>query len=179
MLANKFYMRKRIMDGVSVKAYELADTSGVVYRYTKEETEQLALRGVINGVKAQRCNGVITMKGKDGFKIKDIETINIRQKEEVDMRSTLVRKIKIDNNREIVGYVLQNYDSSLDVRTSSSLIELATMDKIKNIRINKSGDKMIVRGVNCNLNDIPTIKLSQERFMSLVQKTLQTDKIRS
>ena len=36
MLANKFYMRKRIMDGVSVKAYELVDAAGMTYRYTKE-----------------------------------------------------------------------------------------------------------------------------------------------
>lgn len=178
MLANRFFMRKRIMDGVSVKAYELVDTNGALYRYTKEETEQLALKGLINGVKAQRCNGVVTMKGKDGFKIKDLETINLRQKEEVDMRSTLVRKIKIENNREIVGYVLQNYDSSIDVRTFKGLLDLAIKGKVKNIRINKSGQKMIVRGINCNLNDIPTIKLSQERFMGLVQKTLQSDEVR-
>lgn len=167
------------MDGVSVKAYELVDTNGVLYRYTKEETEQLALKGLINGVKAQRCNGVVTMKGKDGFKIKDLETINIRQKEEVDMRSTLVRKIKIENNREIVGYVLQNYDSSIDVRPLKDFIALAAMDKVKNIRINKSGSKMIVRGVNCNLNDIPTIKLSQDGFKSLVLKTMQADGIKA
>lgn len=175
MLANKFYMRKRIMDGVSVKAYELVDAAGMTYRYTKEETEELALKGLIHGVKAQRCNGVVTIKGKDGFKIKDLETINIRQKEEVDMRPTLVRKIKIENNREIVGYVLQNYDSSMDVRTLEGLVKLAANDKIKNIRINKSGNKMIVRGVNCNLNDIPTIKMKLTRFTELVNKTLLAD----
>ena len=175
MLANKFYRRKRIMDGVSVKAYELVDAAGMTYRYTKEETEELALKGLIHGVKAQRCNGVVTIKGKDGFKIKDLETINIRQKEEVDMRPTLVRKIKIENNREIVGYVLQNYDSSMDVRTLEGLVKLAANDKIKNIRINKSGNKMIVRGVNCNLNDIPTIKMKLARFTELVNKTLLAD----
>lgn len=164
MLATRYRVSTRIMDGVQVLAYDVIDGNGGVHRFTKNEFDRLALNGQIENVHAQTSNGKIYIKGTNGLKLKSLKALNVSKQSNVDMRCSIRAKIKFPANRNIMGFIVECYDNSREVITTNQAKMMAENGKLKNARINKVKGERILRGVDCNLTEIPTITLSPEEF---------------
>lgn len=165
MLATKYRVRNRVMSGVQVLGYDVADNcSNRLYRLNKEDFNRLALNNQIIDVHAQTSNGKVYCKGINGLRLKDLNTVNITRSSEVDLRFSIRSKIKFPNNRSIVGFLVDCYDKKTRVITTQQAKLMASEGKIKNLRVNKVKDNQILRGIGCNLAEVPTITLTPEEF---------------
>lgn len=158
----------RYTEGVNVLGYIIKDLStGESKLLPRADVEKLALDKKICNITAQVYCGKILIKGID-CKLSSLpnydskgrlidKTENVNRKQE-----GLMVTARIMNGKSTTGYVLAlltNGAKCGEKRLSKDkVIQLAEDGHIMNLRVQKSNGKYVLRGVNCELAKLPSIK---------------------
>lgn len=166
-MSNKFYYQVvgRYMDGKQVTAYHLQSMDGKAGKYTKEQVAFLIGNGQITNCTAQIYKDKLLLRGK-GISLDDLpvqyedgDTRNVdkikRGATVTDVMEQLLIVSSIKLGRNTVGYVLQNNGGGTKKIKREQVIELASQGKIKNARVQNYQGKVLLRGVGCNLDELP------------------------
>jgi hypothetical protein len=160
----------RCMDGVHVVGYVLMDLiTGERRIVTTEETHYLVLNKQVDNCKGQLYNGQVYLKGV-GCKLIDLPTydkygrpIEKVQKVKYKPRATAIIIGRILNDRNVIGYIVQAIDSNGNVVKKrlkrEEVIKLAREGKIANARVQMFNGEYILRGVGCNLSQLPAVNI--------------------
>lgn len=155
----------RFMKGTEVIGYSLTDNLGNNYNISKEETHKLALEERIINVKAQEWEGKIILKGV-GEKLNELPVIDtekgtVRKPRNRNKRQMIRTRIvaRIFKGKSVVGYLLQDeIGNEFPVRREEAMV-LAKEGRVENARVQKNRGDTIIRGVGCDLAQLPTIKI--------------------
>lgn len=161
----------RYMDGKEVTAYHLQSMeSGKSGRYTREQVCYLVGRGQITNCEGQIYADKLILRGKNGINLDELPV----QQEDGRLRNTeSVGKIRkgatagdimtqvriigsIKSGRNTVGYILQNSGGSTMEVTRDKLLELVQAGRIGNARLQNYNGKILLRGIGCNLDELPS-----------------------
>lgn len=159
----------RYMNGKEVTAYHLQSLStGKNGKYTREQIAYLVGRGQITNCEAQIYQDKLLFRGK-GMNIDDLPV----QKENGELtRTSGLGKVKkgtaagdamtqmiivktIVSGRNTMGYVVQNAGGGVKNYSREDVMRLAQSGKIGNARVQNYKGKWLLRGVGCNLNELP------------------------
>lgn len=160
----------RCLNGVRVNAYVIKHTgTGVVSIVSKKETEYMAEKKQIINCTGQVYGGKILLKGTN-CKLVDLPNY--------DLNGQLITKDKDISNKEIadlkivarivtgkntVGYVIYKLDSNGNVDKRSiereKVLVLAREGKIVNARVQMFNSKPLLRGVKCELAQLPVVRV--------------------
>lgn len=160
----------RYMDGSEVTGYHLQSIeTGKSGRYTRGQVCFLVGRGQITNCTAQIYKDTVLLRG-NGMSLEDLPII----REDGELRNTdslgnirkgtsAVDAINMFNivgalksGRNTVGYVLQNAGCGIKKVKRDQVIKLAQEGKIGNARVQNYNGKLILRGINCNLDELPS-----------------------
>lgn len=175
----------RYMDGKEVTAYHLQSLeSGKAGRYTREQVCYLVGRDQITNCTGQIYGDKVILRGK-GMSLEDLP---IQQENGSLSRTTLVGKVKkgtsaddamtqlrivgtLKSGRNTVGYIVQNAGCATKKLKREQVIELAKQGKIGNARVQNYNGSVLLRGVDCNLDELPI-----ENIDSSIETEVQEDK---
>ena len=160
MLATKYSIIARYMDGVRVIGYMLEDTNGGHVRMSKQAVEKLALNKQIINCTAQRYDNGVVLKGI-GCKISQLKNICLSCKEskKVDKRGEIVKRVI--NGKNTIGYVILTYNGDSKTISRDKTLEFARNGAFKNARAQMSKNEILLRGVNCELAKLPIVRAEE------------------
>lgn len=160
----------RYMSGKEVTGYHLQSIeTGKSGKYTRDQVAFLVGRDQITNCTAQLYQDKVLLRGK-GMSLEDLPV----QYEDGDTRNTeQLGRIKkgtstsqameqflivgtIKSGRNTVGYVLQNAGCGIKKFKRQQVIELAQQGKIGNARVQMYQGKPLLRGIDCNLDELPS-----------------------
>lgn len=170
--SNNYTVVGRCLEGVKVIAYVIKDNvtmnTSIV---SKDATERLVMNKLVENCTGQFYDGKIIIKGVN-CKLTDMPNYNLSGDiivKEVMGKAKKVAKLEIRARvvygKTTVGYIVRSLDSSsntdrrLDRKT---VVELARDGKIANARAQRFNDKMLLRGVNCELSQLPIIRINNQ-----------------
>lgn len=164
---NKYIIKARHMRGVKVLGYYLESTrDGSRRLVNKESAQELALGGFITNCKAQVYNNDVVMKGV-GCKISELPIIDADtgKLRGVETKKKTVEALyeitaRVINGKHVLGYVIQDRGRVPIIKTKKEVVELTRRGLVSNARIQMSNGVPILRGVNCELAKINTIRAS-------------------
>lgn len=155
----------RQVKGTKVIGYILykVDTNETIC-LPRDDVYKLAMNKQVNDVTAQEYNGAITIKGTK-HKLNSLPKYDINGKllsnnnTEDQINVSIIYKIV--NGKNIIGY-------GIEVKSGDNIIKSTTLSKedvivmakqgiISNVRYQRNNGKDILRGVGCNMSDIPSI----------------------
>lgn len=163
----------RYMDGKEVTGYHLQSLeSGKSGRYTREQVAYLVGRGQITNCTGQIYQDKLLLRGVG----MSLDSLPVKQENGDLSRTGNIGKVRkgtsaadamtqlmivgtIRNGRNTVGYVLKNSAGATKKGSRADVIKLASEGRIGNARVQNSGDKVILRGVNCNLDELPVTNI--------------------
>ena len=158
----------RCMDGVKVVGYVAMDnsTKDKIY-FNKEQFQNLVIHKKVLNCTGQVYEDKIVIKGVNcqlarlqrydlnGNKINNINTEDKTNKLEIIG--------KITDSKEVIGYRIM-YISNGQIKHKDlrrqTVLDLAKDKKIKNARVQMSNNRILLRGVNCDLSKLPSIQLA-------------------
>lgn len=153
--------------GVRVKAYVLKNVhNGEVQVIDKDTVYRMAMQKRIVNCSAQEYDGKIVFKGIK-FKLTDLPNYNIDGTLQVRDRKQnkhedLVISSRIVLGKNTIGYILSRRDTSGNIQrakvTREKVIELAREGKITNARVQRLNNKFLLRGVSCELSQLPVVR---------------------
>lgn len=159
MLAMKYNITARYMDGVKVLGYLLETTEGTQAKVTKKKVEELALNKQILNCVAQRYEDGVVLKGVD-CKISKIRNIYLKKENEtVDTRGEIIARVV--SGKSTLGYIIRTFNGDEKTVSRAKTLEIARKGLLRNARAQQSNDKMLLRGVNCELAKLQTIKVEE------------------
>ena len=159
----------RYMDGKEVTAYHLQSIdTGKSGRYTREQIIYLVGRGQVTNCTGQLYQDKVILRG-NGMNLDDLpvqyedgKSRNMdklgRVKKGTDVADAMTQFMIIGiikYGRNTVGYTLQNAGYGIKRFKRDQVIELAEQGKIGNASIQNYRDRKILRGINCNLAELP------------------------
>ncbi len=160
----------RYMDGKEVTAYHLQSIeTGKAGRYSREQVAYLVGREQITNCVGQIYQDKLLLRGK-GMSLEDLP---IQQEGGELKRTDNIGKVRrgtsasdameqflivgtIKSGRNTVGYVIQNAGCGIKRLKRQQVIELAKAGKIGNARVQTYQGKELLRGVRCNLDELPS-----------------------
>ena len=160
----------RYMDGKEVTAYHLQSIeTGKAGRYSREQVAYLVGREQITNCIGQIYQDKLLLRGK-GMSLEDLpvqqeggelkRTDNIGKVRRGTSTSDAMEQFlivgTIKSGRNTVGYVIQNAGCGIKRLKRQQVIELAKAGKIGNARVQTYQGKELLRGVGCNLDELPT-----------------------
>lgn len=164
----------RYMNGKEVTAYHLQSIdTGKSGRYSREQVAYLVGRDQVTNCVGQVYQDKLLLRGK-GMSLEDLPV----QQEDGALKNTeRLGKVKrgtaaanameqflivgtIKSGRNTVGYVIQNAGCGIKKVNRKQVIELAANGKIGNARVQKYQDNILLRGVGCNLDELPSEEIS-------------------
>lgn len=166
----------RYMDGKEVTGYHLQSLdSGKSGRYTREQVAYLVGRGQITNCTGQIYQDKLLLRGVG----MSLDILPVKQENGDLSRTGNIGKVRkgtsaadamtqlmivgtIRNGRNTVGYVLKNSAGATKKGSRADVIKLASEGRIGNARVQNSGDKVILRGVNCNLDELPVTNIKPD-----------------
>lgn len=166
----------RYMDGKEVTGYHLQSLeSGKSGRYTREQVAYLVGRGQITNCTGQIYQDKLLLRGVG----MSLDSLPVKQENGDLSRTGNIGKVRkgtsaadamtqlmivgtIRNGRNTVGYVLKNSAGATKKGSRADVIKLASEGRIGNARVQNSGDKVILRGVNCNLDELPVTNIKPD-----------------
>ena len=170
-MANKieYQIVGRYMDGSEVTGYHLQSIeTGKSGRYSNEQVYYLVGREQVTNCTGQIYQDKVLLRGK-GISLNDLPVINedgnIKNTDNIGKvrRGTsatdainqfmIVKLIK--QGRNTVGYVIQNAGGGTKKVNRQQILELAQQGKIGNARVQNYQGKILLRGVNVNLDELP------------------------
>lgn len=182
----------RYMDGKEVTGYHLQSLeSGKSGRYTREQVAYLVGRGQITNCTGQIYQDKLLLRGVG----MSLDSLPVKQENGDLSRTGNIGKVRkgtsaadamtqlmivgtIRNGRNTVGYVLKNSAGATKKGSRADVIKLASEGRIGNARVQNSGDKVILRGVNCNLDELPVTNIKPDSGASSSEnggRSAQTD----
>ena len=175
----------RYMDGKEVTGYHLQGNNGKSGRYTREQVAYLVGRDQITNCTGQIYQDKLILRGvgvsldslpvqQEGGSLSRTDNIGkVRKGTSAADAMTQVMLVKaIVNGRNVIGYIVQNAGGATQNINRQQTLELAKAGRIGNARYQESNGKPILRGVNTNLNDLPTV--SAEELSGKSQTTKNT-----
>lgn len=159
----------RYMDGKEVTAYHLQslenEKSG---RYTREQVAYLVGRGQVTNCDGQLYQDKVLLRGK-GI---SLEELPVQQENGELTRAGNLGKIRrgtdagdamtqvlivgsIVRGRNVLGYVIQNAGGGQTDISRDKLIEAARQGRVGNARVQMYNGKPILKGVGCDLSQLP------------------------
>lgn len=165
----------RYMDGKEITGYHLQSMeSGKAGKYTKEQVCYLVGRDQVTNCSGQIYQDKVLLRGV-GI---SLDSLPVQQEDGSLSRTENVGKVRrgstgadvmtqfmligcITEGRYTVGYVIQNAGGGQTQISREQLINLAKQGKIGNARVQQYQGKMILKGVNCDLNQLPRCNASQ------------------
>lgn len=168
----------RYMDRTEVVAYHLQCLSnGKSVKLSKEQVAFLVGRGQVTNCQGQIYQDKLLLRGvgvsldslptkqvnREGSAIKNTSSIGkVRNGTSAGdaMSQVMIVQFIVDGKRTI-GAVLQNSGGGTAKVDRNKLIELASAGRIGNARVQKSNDRVILRGVNCDLRNMPTVSAKE------------------
>ena len=159
----------RYMDGKEVTGYHLQSIdNGKSGRYTKEQVCYLVGRGQVTNCTGQLYQDKVLLRG-NGMSLEDLPvqyedggSRNMEQlgrvrkgtsAEQAMTQFLIVGAIK--SGRNTIGYVIQNAGSGIKKVKRQQVVELAQAGRIGNARVQNYNGKLLLRGVGCNLDELP------------------------
>lgn len=155
----------RQTSGTNVIGYIVMENrSGCVMPMRKEIVYKLALNKQISDVVAQNYKGKITMKGVK-YKISELPVYdsngNIIQDSEPQENKKIYIVYKVVNGKNTLAYGIEirvgNRTVNSAVLSRDTIIKLAKQGAIENARYQSSNGKDILRGVRCNIAELPSV----------------------
>lgn len=159
----------RYMSGKEVVAYHLQSIeTGKSGRYTREQVCYLVGRDQITNCTGQIYQDKVLLRGK-GMSLDDLpvqyddgDTRNLERVGKVRKGTEIHEAMEqfmivgtLKSGRNVVGYVIQNAGCGIKRIKRQQVIELAKQGKIGNARIQMYDGKPLLRGVGCNLDELP------------------------
>ena len=158
----------RMTSGVVVHGYVLQDLrDGKIVNMSKEDTYRLALDKKISNVNAQLYNGKVNIRGI-GMKVSKLLNYDMNgnialgnnagsQNKSGEKKAYLTGRYK--EGRNIKGYRVAVYRSGVKLYESfvdrAKVMEYAKKGLIENVRYFKNQDMEMLRGVNCQISELP------------------------
>lgn len=170
-MANKieYQIVGRYMDGPEVTGYHLQSIeTGKSGRYSNEQVYYLVGREQVTNCTGQIYQDKVLLRGK-GISLNDLPVINedgnIKNTDNIGkvrrgtsatdaINQFMIVKI-IKQGRNTVGYVIQNAGGGTKKVNRQQILELAQQGKIGNARVQNYQGKILLRGVNVNLDELP------------------------
>lgn len=156
----KYKVVGRCMDGVKVIGYVVINNLGIKEYKVKDELYQLALDKHVVNCSAQLYDDKVVLKGI-GCQLAKLPKLNkygeTIEKVENNTKTAIIVG-KITDRKEVVGYRVQfNDGNNINYKNISrdKLLILAKNKKIDNARVQMLNNKMLLRGVNCDLTKLP------------------------
>lgn len=163
----------RYMNGNEITGYHLQSLeSNKSGRYTREQVIYLVGRDQITNCVGQIYQDKVLLRGK-GVSLDDLpvqqesgeitRTDNVGHVrrgvtgEHVMEQFLIVATIKSGKNT--VGYRIQNAGGGVKDIDRNTLIKLAENGSIGNARVQRYNGVLLLRGLNCNLNAMPSVQL--------------------
>lgn len=162
----------RYMDGTEVTGYQLMSMdTGKTAIYNKEQVAFLVGKGQITNCEGQIYQDKFLLRGK-GMKISELP---VYQKSGALTKTDSLGKIRrgtsaedamtqvtisavVTDGRNVVGYVVKNSAGATKVIDRMQLLTEAKAGRIGNARVQMYNGKPILKGVNCDLKQLPKIK---------------------
>lgn len=165
----------RYMDGKEVTGYHLQSLStGKAGRFTREQIAFLVGRGQITNCTGQLYGDRVLLRGvgcnldslpvqqEDGSLSRTDQIGHVRKgTSAVDAMTQMMIIGTINQGRNTVGYVVRNAGGRVAKISRKSVIEYARAGRIGNARVQMNNGVELLRGVNCNLNDLPSEQYGQ------------------
>lgn len=160
----------RCLNGVRVEGYVVQDmVNGATTVLNKLETEDLVMRKLVKNCTGQLYNGKVILKGVN-CKLVDLPNFTLDGKPIQKKDKTKERKVpsirivaRIVKGKNTLGYVLYRTDSKGRIQEAkverSKVIKMAREGKIANARAQRSNDTYVLRGVDCELAQLPVFKI--------------------
>lgn len=160
----------RYMNGKEVTGYHLQSIdTGKSGKYTKEQVCFLVGRDQVTNCSAQLTADSIILRG-NGISLNELPvqyedgtTKNMEQLGRIkhgasaqDAMAMFMLVGSIKQGRNTVGYVVQNAGCGIRKLKKQQVIELAQQGKIGNARVQMYQGKPLLRGVGCDLGDLPS-----------------------
>ena len=160
----------RYMNGKEVTGYHLSCLSnGKQGRYTREQVIFLVGGGRITNCEGQIYKDKVLLRGvgmslddlpvkyEDG-KMKNTDQLgHIKRGSSTDnVMANLTIIGSLRNGRNTVGYVVRNAGGGEGNLSRDKVIELASAGRIGNARVQNYNGRVILRGINCNLDELPS-----------------------
>ena len=160
----------RYMSGKEVVGYHLQSIdTGKSGRYTKEQVCWLVGRDQITNCTGQIYQDKVLLRGK-GMSLEDLpvqyddgDTRNMEQLGKIRRGTSVPNAMEqfmivgtIKSGRNTVGYVVQNAGCGIKKLKRQQVIELASAGKIGNARVQNYNGNVLLRGVGCNLDELPS-----------------------
>lgn len=167
----------RYMDGKEVVGYHLQSMeSGKSGRYTREQVAFLVGRGQITNCSGQIYQDKVLLRGV-GMSLDDLP---VKQENGGLTRTDSIGKVRrgttaadamtqlmivraIIDGRNVVGYTVRNAAGQTKDIGRDMVLSLAKEGRIGNARYQESNGKPILRGVDMNLSELPTVKAQDLR----------------
>lgn len=159
----------RYMDGKEVTGYHLLSLeSGKAGRYTKEQVAFLTGRDQITNCEGQIYKDKLLLRGV-GI---SLDSLPVQQENGTLSRTDSIGKVRrgtsaedamtqlmligyIMNGKSIHQYVVQNAGGGQDYMSKDQFLPMARAGRIGNARVQLYQGKPILKGVNCNLKELP------------------------
>lgn len=161
----------RYMDGKEVTGYHLHSIeTGKSGKYTREQVAYLVGRGQVTNCEGQIYKDKVLFRGV-GMNIDDLP---VQQENGGLSRTDAIGKVRkgtdtasamtqfmlvksIVSGRNTIGYVIQNAGGATKPANRQQVLELAQAGRLGNARVQEYQGRLMLRGVNCNLNELPII----------------------
>ena len=165
----------RYMNGKEVTAYHLQSIeTGKAGRFSREQVAYLVGRDQITNCVGQIYQDKLLLRGK-GMSLEDLP---VQQEDGELKRTDNIGKVRrgtsasdameqflivgtIRSGRNTVGYVIQNAGCGIKRVKRQQVIELAKAGRIGNARVQTYQGRELLRGVGCNLDELPVQTLSE------------------
>lgn len=159
----------RYMDGKEVTAYHLQSLdTGKSGRYSREQVAYLVGRDQVTNCEGQIYKDKLLLRGV-GI---SLESLPVQQEDGSLSRTGNIGHVRrgtsaqdamnqylivgsLVQGRNTVGYVIQNAGGGQKKISREQLLELARQGKIGNARVQNYQGKSLLRGINCNLDELP------------------------
>jgi hypothetical protein len=165
----------RYMNGQEVTGYHLQSLdTGKSGMYTREQVAYLVGRDQVTNCSGQIYKDKVLLRGI-GMSLEDLP---VQQEDGSLTRTSSVGHIRrgattgdvmtqviivgvITDGRNVVGYQVQNSGGGTGQVSRDKLLELARAGRIGNARVQMYQGKPILKGINCDLKQLPKISVNQ------------------
>ncbi len=186
-MANKtlYQIVGRYMNGAEVTGYHLQSMeTGKNGKYTREQVAYLVGRDQVTNCSGQIYKDKVLLRGV-GISLENLPVVqeksgevtrtdNIgRVKKGTNATSALNQYLiigTIAKGRNTVGYVVQNAGGATKNINRQTAFELIMAGKIGNARVQNDRGKVLIRGVNCNLTELPVTRIDKEQEQPQAKK---------
>lgn len=192
----------RYMTGSAVVGYHLVGSDGSQVKASKERVIYMIGKGLVENMRVQSLDTEIILRGKgvnlntlpiydlnkdafrDGVKSQEVANTNVKPKRDSGVnpmgQMEIIKRIMYKTN--CLGYILKDRSGKEMKLSRDKIIDLGVQRLLSNATVQKYTDnntgetKLILRGVGCDLTELPSLIVDETGKIIDINKT--TDEIR-